>query len=62
MNIASINSTQSQAVMIEKVINLPKEIFRAEKELDQKMIFLANAQKMHNPVHDIKSSLLDVYA
>ena len=60
MNTTSINSSVSQTQAMEKVLNLPREIFRADKELDQKMIFLANAQKMQNPVNNIKSSLLDV--
>jgi hypothetical protein len=48
MQINSYNQTSnSQSQMIERIANLPKEIFKAQMETSEKLMKLAVAQNVH---------------
>lgn len=49
MQINSYNQTSnSQSQMIERIANLPKEIFKAQMETSEKLMKLAVAQNVHS--------------
>lgn len=57
-----INQGVSRAVTLERIANLPKEIFQAESNLNQKLMRLAVESKLQANAEQANARILDTYA
>ncbi|TGL60456.1 hypothetical protein [Leptospira sarikeiensis] len=56
-----IGSQTSQALMIERIANLPREIFQTQSDLNSKLLKLNVESQLQAQASEGKSRLLDLY-
>ncbi|EPG66360.1 hypothetical protein ACE5IS_17200 [Leptospira wolffii] len=57
-----IGNQTSQSLMIERIANLPREIFQTQADLNSKLIKLSVESQLQTQATEGKSRLLDLYA
>ncbi|EPG73924.1 hypothetical protein LEP1GSC058_2587 [Leptospira fainei serovar Hurstbridge str. BUT 6] len=57
-----ISSQASQSLMLERIANLPKEIFQAQADLNSKLLKVGIETKLQTQAVEGKARLLDAYA
>ena len=62
MNIASLNNNSSSSLNLERIANLPKEIFQAQSEINSKLLKLNMLQNIERSETGQSKKLLDVYS
>ncbi|WP_036095183.1 hypothetical protein [Leptospira weilii] len=58
----NINGNTNQSLLLERVANLPKEIFQAQNDLNRKMLNLAVEAGVRNLKEEGQRKILDLYA
>ncbi|TGK06612.1 hypothetical protein EHO59_00265 [Leptospira semungkisensis] len=57
-----ISNQTSQSLLLERIANLPREIFQAQSDLNSKMLKLNVESQLQASASEGKSRLLDLYA
>ncbi|TGK02589.1 hypothetical protein EHQ53_13650 [Leptospira langatensis] len=57
-----ISNQTSQSLLLERIANLPREIFQAQSDLNSKMLKLNVESQLQASAAEGKSRLLDLYA
>ncbi len=57
-----IGNQTSQSIMLERIANLPREIFQAQADLSSKLLKLNVETQLQTQASEGKSRLLDLYA
>ncbi|EQA44823.1 hypothetical protein LEP1GSC050_2535 [Leptospira broomii serovar Hurstbridge str. 5399] len=57
-----ISNQASQSLMLERIANLPKEIFQAQADLNSKLLKVGIETKLQSQAIEGKARLLDAYA
>ncbi|EQA37729.1 hypothetical protein LEP1GSC047_3492 [Leptospira inadai serovar Lyme str. 10] len=57
-----ISNQASQSLMLERIANLPKEIFQAQADLNSKLLKVGIEAKLQSQALEGKTRLLDAYA
>ncbi|XDD51895.1 hypothetical protein AB3N59_03955 [Leptospira sp. WS92.C1] len=58
----NINGNTNQSNLLERVANLPREIFQAQSDLNRKMLHLAVEAGVQNSKEEGQKRILDLYA
>ncbi|MBM9502666.1 MULTISPECIES: hypothetical protein [Leptospira] len=58
----NINGNANQSLLLERVANLPREIFQAQSDLNRKMLNLAVEAGVQNSKEEGQRRILDLYA
>ncbi|AAN48230.1 hypothetical protein ACO2J1_08545 [Leptospira interrogans] len=58
----NINGNANQSLLLERVANLPKEIFQIQSDLNRKMLNLAVEAGVQNLKEEGQRKILDIYA
>ncbi|EMO54080.1 hypothetical protein [Leptospira noguchii] len=58
----NINGNTNQSLLLERVANLPKEIFQIQNDLNRKMLDLAVETGVQNLKEEGQRKILDIYA
>ncbi|PJZ77719.1 hypothetical protein [Leptospira neocaledonica] len=56
-----IGNQTSQSLMIERIANLPREIFQAQSDMNSKLLKLNVEAQLQTQASEGKSRLLDLY-
>lgn len=62
MNISGINGSNQAALSLERVLNLPKEIFQAQNDLNEKLVKLSVTQSLSGTKDKSDGHILDTLA
>ncbi|TGK06499.1 hypothetical protein EHO61_14585 [Leptospira fluminis] len=57
-----ISNQASQSMMLERIANLPREIFQAQADLNSKLLRVGVESKLQAQDIEGKARLLDIYA
>ncbi|WP_016752845.1 hypothetical protein [Leptospira kirschneri] len=58
----NINGNTNQSLLLERVANLPKEIFQIQNDLNRKMLNLVVEAGVQNLKEEGQRKILDIYA
>ncbi len=58
----NINGNTNQSLLLERVANLPREIFQVQSDLNRKMLNLAVEVGIRNSKEEGQKRILDLYA